>query len=37
MHTSTLDFGTVLKDRLSLPDQLMAQKEIHTQGYSEAR
>jgi hypothetical protein len=37
MHTHTLDFGTVLKDRLRLPDQPIAQQGIHTRGYSGAR
>jgi hypothetical protein len=37
MNTRTLDFGTVLKDRLRLPDQPIAQQGIHTRGYSEAR
>jgi hypothetical protein len=37
MHTRTLDFGTVLNDRLSPPDQPIAQQGIHKSGYSEAR
>jgi hypothetical protein len=37
MHIHTLDFGTVLKDRLKPPDQPIAQQGIHTRGYSEAR
>jgi hypothetical protein len=37
MHTRTLDFRTVLKGRLGLPDQPIAQQGIHTRGYSEAR
>jgi hypothetical protein len=37
MHTRTLDFGTVWKDRLRPPDQPIAQQGIHTRGYSEAR
>jgi hypothetical protein len=37
MHTHTLDFGTVLKDRLRPPDRPIAQQGIHTMGYSEAR
>jgi hypothetical protein len=37
MHTRILDFGTVLKDRLRLPDQPIAQQGIRTRGYSEAR
>jgi hypothetical protein len=37
MHTHTLDFGTVLKDRFRPPDQPGAQQGIHTRGYSEAR
>jgi hypothetical protein len=37
MHTRTLDFGTVLKNRLMPPDQPIAQQEIHTRGYSEAK
>jgi hypothetical protein len=37
MHTRTLDFGTILKDRLRPPDQPIAQQGIHTRGYSEAR
>jgi hypothetical protein len=37
MHTHTLDFGTVLKDKLRLPDQPTAHQGIHTRGYSEAR
>jgi hypothetical protein len=37
MHTRTLDFGTVLKDRLRLPDQPKAQQGIHIRVYSEAR
>jgi hypothetical protein len=35
MHTRTLDCGIVLKDRLRLPDQPLAQQGIHTRGYSE--
>jgi hypothetical protein len=37
MHTRTLDFGTVLKDRLRPPDRPIAQQGIYTRGYSEAR
>jgi hypothetical protein len=37
MHTRTLDFGTVLKDRLSPSNQPIAQQGIYTRGYSEAR
>jgi hypothetical protein len=37
MHSCTLDFGTVLKDRLRSLDQPIAQQGIHTRGYSEAR
>jgi hypothetical protein len=37
MHTRTLDFGKVLKDRLRPLDQPIAQQGIHTRGYSEAR
>jgi hypothetical protein len=37
MHTCTLDLVIVLKDRLSPPDQPIAQQGIHTRGYSEAR
>jgi hypothetical protein len=37
MHTRTLDFGIVLKDRLRPPDQPIEQQGIHTRGYSEAR
>jgi hypothetical protein len=37
MYTRTLDFGTVLKDRLRPPDQPIAQQAIHTMGYSEDR
>jgi hypothetical protein len=37
MHICTLDFGTVLKDRLMLPDRPIAQQGIHTRGYSEAK
>jgi hypothetical protein len=37
MHTRTLDFGTVFKDRLRPPDQPIAQQGIHTRGYSEVR
>jgi hypothetical protein len=37
MHTRTLDFGTILKDRLRPRDQPIAQQGIHTRGYSEAR
>jgi hypothetical protein len=37
MHTHTLYFGNVLKDRLWPPDKPIAQHEIHTKGYSEAR
>jgi hypothetical protein len=32
MHRRTLDFGTVLKDRLRLPDQPIAQQGIHTRA-----
>jgi hypothetical protein len=32
MHTRTLDFGTVLKDRLRPPDQPIAQQGIHIRG-----
>jgi hypothetical protein len=37
MHIRTLDFETILTDRLRPPDQPIAQQEIHTRGYSEAR
>jgi hypothetical protein len=37
MHTHTLDFGTVLKDRLRPPNQPIAQQGIHTWGYCEVR
>jgi hypothetical protein len=37
MHTRTLDFETVLKDRLRPPDQPITQQGIHIRGYSEAR
>jgi hypothetical protein len=37
MHTCTVDVGTVLKDRLRLPEQSYRQQGIHTRGYSEAR
>jgi hypothetical protein len=37
MHTRTLDFGAVLKDRLRLLDHPIAQQGIHTRGYSAAR
>jgi hypothetical protein len=37
MYTRTLDFGTVLNDRPTPPDQPIAQQGIHTRGYSEAR
>jgi hypothetical protein len=37
MHTRTLDFGIVLKDRLRPLDQPVAQQGIHTWGNSEAR
>jgi hypothetical protein len=37
MHTHTLDFGIVLKDRLRPLDQPIAQQGIHTMGYNEAR
>jgi hypothetical protein len=36
MHTRTLDFGTALNDRLGLPNQPIAQQEIHIMGYSES-
>jgi hypothetical protein len=32
MHTRALDFGTVMKDRLRLPDQPIAQQGIHTRA-----
>jgi hypothetical protein len=32
MHTHTLDCGTVLKDRLRLPDRPIAQQGIHTRS-----
>jgi hypothetical protein len=32
MHTRTLNFGTVLKDRLSPPDQSIAQQGMHTRA-----
>jgi hypothetical protein len=35
MHTRTLYFGTVLKDKLRPLDQPIAQQGIHTSGYSE--
>jgi hypothetical protein len=37
MHTHTLDFGAILKDRLRPPDQPITQQGIHTRGYNEAR
>jgi hypothetical protein len=37
MHTHTLDFGTVLKDRLRPSDQPIEQQGIYTRGYSEVR
>jgi hypothetical protein len=37
MHIHTLDFGTVLKDRIRPPDQPIAQQGINTRGYSEVR
>jgi hypothetical protein len=37
MHTHTLDFGTILKDRLRPPEQPIAQQGIQTRGYSEVR
>jgi hypothetical protein len=37
IHIRTLDFGTILKDRLRLPDRPIAQQGIYTRGYSEAR
>jgi hypothetical protein len=37
MHTRSLDFGTVLKDRLRALDQPIAQQGINTRGYSEDR
>jgi hypothetical protein len=37
MLIHTLDFGTVLKDRLRPPDRTIAQQGIHTRGYSEVR
>jgi hypothetical protein len=37
MHIRTLDFGTVLKDRLRPPGRPIAQQVIHIRGYSEAR
>jgi hypothetical protein len=37
MHICTLDFGTVLKDRLRPPDQPIPQQGIHIRGYSEVR
>jgi hypothetical protein len=37
MHTHTLDFGIVLKDRRRPPDQPIAQQGIHSRGYSEAK
>jgi hypothetical protein len=36
-NTHTLDFGTIVKDRLRLLDQPIAQQGIHTRGYSAAR
>jgi hypothetical protein len=36
MHTRTIDFGIVLKDRLRPPDQPIAQQGMHTRGYNEA-
>jgi hypothetical protein len=32
MHIRTLDFGTILNDRLRLPDRPIAQQGIHTRG-----
>jgi hypothetical protein len=37
MHTCTLDFLTVLKDRLRPPERPIAQQGIYTRGYSEVR
>jgi hypothetical protein len=37
MHTHTLDFGTISKDRLGPPDRPIAQQGIHTTGYSEVK
>jgi hypothetical protein len=37
MHTHTIDFGTVLEDRLTPPDQRIAQQGIHTTGYNKAK
>jgi hypothetical protein len=36
MHTHSLDFGTILRDRLRPSDQPIAQQRIHTRSYSEA-
>jgi hypothetical protein len=35
--TRTLDFGTVLKDRLRPPNRPITHQGIHTRGYSEVR
>jgi hypothetical protein len=37
MHIRTLDFMTVLKDRLRWPDRPIAQQGIHRRGNSEVR
>jgi hypothetical protein len=37
MHTRTIDFGTILKDRVRPPDRATAQQGIHTRCYSEVR
>jgi hypothetical protein len=37
MHKRTLDFGTILKDRLRRYERPIAQQGIHTTGYSEVR
>jgi hypothetical protein len=37
MHIRTLDFGSVMKDRLRPPDQPIAQQGINTRGYSDVR
>jgi hypothetical protein len=37
MHIRTLDFRTILKDRLRLPDRPIAQQGMPTRDYSEVR
>jgi hypothetical protein len=36
MHTRTLDFGILLKDRLRPPGEPITQQGIHTRGDIEA-